>query len=606
MNCVILSKSKVQAKVISNILLEFKIESQSLYSKLSLGIDFVSQIRNAIRKSDFAIIYYSGKSYNISLEIGICLGLGKRIFLVLPINEGLPSNLAGLEYVRSSENDYSKLKNAIKSFLEYSILPRKEKNEQLLFELIKSDSNDQSARIELSRIYRRQNKWKEAEYILQECLAIDPKQLQVRTELSKIYQHQKKWKEAEYLLQECLAIDPKQLQVRTELSKIYQHQNKWKEAEYILQESLTIDPKQLQVRIELSKIYQHQNKWKEAKYMLQECLAIDPNQLHARTELSKIYQHQKNWKEAEYLLQKCLAIDPKQLQVRIELSKIYQHQNKWKEAEYMLQESLAIDPEQLFARIELSKIYQLQKKWNQAEQILIECLSIYPEQLQVRIELSKIYQYQKKWNKAEIILLEILEFDNHNKKAVSKLRQLYRFSNDIEKSEILSKGRSGQIELLSILEIHKKNRLQNLKKRLSSLSSNSQESFFEDIIDDLFRILNIQALRENRTQGTNVDFSLWIDDLTISIGNPIIVETKFSNIEKGGLKNSVEQLSNFINKTNANAGIIIYYSSSISVLNIRSSSCPNVYAISLKELIDRLMESTFSEVLLELRDNAKA
>ena len=572
MNCVILSKSKVQAKVISNILLEFKIESQSLYSKLSLGIDFVSQIRNAIRKSDFAIIYYSGKSYNISLEIGICLGLGKRIFLVLPINEGLPSNLAGLEYVRSSENDYSKLKNAIKSFLEYSILPRKEKNEQLLFELIKSDSNDQSARIELSRIYRRQNKWKEAEYILQECLAIDPKQLQVRTELS----------------------------------KIYQHQNKWKEAEYILQESLTIDPKQLQVRIELSKIYQHQNKWKEAKYMLQECLAIDPNQLHARTELSKIYQHQKNWKEAEYLLQKCLAIDPKQLQVRIELSKIYQQQNKWKEAEYMLQESLAIDPEQLFARIELSKIYQLQKKWNQAEQILIECLSIYPEQLQVRIELSKIYQYQKKWNKAEIILLEILEFDNHNKKAVSKLRQLYRFSNDIEKSEILSKGRSGQIELLSILEIHKKNRLQNLKKRLSSLSSNSQESFFEDIIDDLFRILNIQALRENRTQGTNVDFSLWIDDLTISIGNPIIVETKFSNIEKGGLKNSVEQLSNFINKTNANAGIIIYYSSSISVLNIRSSSCPNVYAISLKELIDRLMESTFSEVLLELRDNAKA
>ncbi|MEO0473568.1 MAG: CHAT domain-containing protein, partial [Bacteroidota bacterium] len=87
-------------------------------------------------------------------------------------------------------------------------------------------------------------------------LADHPKEKKIRTELSKIYQKQGKWKEAEEILLDLLSLNQNNLQARTELSKIYQKQGKWMQAEEILLASLKIDPKGLHPRTELSKIYQ--------------------------------------------------------------------------------------------------------------------------------------------------------------------------------------------------------------------------------------------------------------------------------------------------------------------------------------------------------------
>ncbi|MFT3910977.1 MAG: tetratricopeptide repeat protein [Ferruginibacter sp.] len=296
----------------------------------------------------------------------------------------------------------------------------------LLTEIIGLDSNNLHARTELSKIYQQQKKWKEAADILKELLDLDKENLQARTELSKIYQQQKKWKEAEDILKELLDLDKENLQARTELSKIYQQQKKWKEAEDTLKELLDLDKENLQARTELSKIYQQQKKWEEAIKYLEEYIQLDSEGLHPRTELSKIYQQQKKWKEAESILKELLDLDKENLQARTELSKIYQQQKKWKEAEDILKESLTIDKEQLHPRTELSKIYQQQKKWKEAEDILKESLTIDKEQLHPRTELSKIYQQQKKWKEAEDILKESLTIDKEQLHPRTELSKIYQ------------------------------------------------------------------------------------------------------------------------------------------------------------------------------------
>jgi tetratricopeptide (TPR) repeat protein len=296
----------------------------------------------------------------------------------------------------------------------------------ILENFIEHHPSELKCRTELSKIYQRQKRWKEAEDILLEALRINPENLHSRTELSKVYQQQKKWKEAEDILLESKRLDPENLHSRTELSKIYQRQKKWKEAENVLLEALRINPENLHFRTELSKVYRRQKRWDDATKLLKEYIELDPEGLHPRTELSKIYQQQKRWDDATKLLKEYIELDPEGLHPRTELSKIYQQQKRWKEAEDILLEYLKIDPEGLHSRTELSKIYQRQKRWKEAEDILLEALRINSDQLHPRTELSKVYQQQKRWKEAEDILLESKGLDPENLHSRTELSKIYQ------------------------------------------------------------------------------------------------------------------------------------------------------------------------------------
>jgi tetratricopeptide (TPR) repeat protein len=337
---------------------------------------------------------------------------------------------------RIIQNNNSELKSRTELSKIYQRQRKWKEAEKPLLEYIELDPEGLHPRTELSKIYQQQRKWKEAENILLELVKIDKDNLQARTELSKIYQRQRKWREAEDILLELLSIDKDNLQARTELSKIYQQQRKWKEAEDILLESLKIDNEQLHPRTELSKIYQRQGRWKEAEDILLELVKIDKDNLQARTELSKIYQQQRKWKEAEKPLLEYIELDPEGLHPRTELSKIYQQQRKWREAEDILLELLSIDKDNLQARTELSKIYQRQRKWKEAEDILLESLKIDSEQLHPRTELSKIYQQQKKWREAEDILLELVKIDKDNLQARTELSKIYQRQRKWKEAEV--------------------------------------------------------------------------------------------------------------------------------------------------------------------------
>ena len=128
---------------------------------------------------------------------------------------------------------------------------------------------------------------------------------------------------------------------------------------------------------------------------------------------------------------------------------------------------------------------------------------------------------------------------------------------------------------------------------------------FENFVGELFKKINIDILAQNKLKEKDfqADFSLWIDKVNSSVGNPIIVETKsFANHHN--LKEAVEQLSSYLKKYNSKAGLLIYNKPDGESYNDLYYYSPLLISISIQDLIHKLTEKTFSDILIELRNKA--
>jgi tetratricopeptide (TPR) repeat protein len=229
---------------------------------------------------------------------------------------------------------------------------------------------------------------------LLESLKIDAEQLHPRTELSKIYQRQKKWREAEDILLESLKIDAEQLHPRTELSKIYQRQKKWREAEDILLELKNLDPENLQARTELSKIYQQQRKWREAEDILLECLEIYPDDPNSQLELGKICSKDpRRYSEAEKYFSRLLELDSDDYFAKLELALLYRKVKRYPAYERMLLSIYKDHPESVPTLAGLARMFMRFKKYRIAIKLFDEILEIKNSDMKAIIELIYIYAY---------------------------------------------------------------------------------------------------------------------------------------------------------------------------------------------------------------------
>lgn len=128
---------------------------------------------------------------------------------------------------------------------------------------------------------------------------------------------------------------------------------------------------------------------------------------------------------------------------------------------------------------------------------------------------------------------------------------------------------------------------------------------FENFVGDLFKKIDIDILAQNKFKEKDfqADFSLWVDKVNSAIGNPIVVETKsFGNHHN--LKLATEQLSDYLKKYNSKAGLLIYNKPDGQSFNDLFSYSPLVISISIQDLVHKLKEKTFADILIELRNKA--
>ena len=253
----------------------------------------------------------------------------------------------------------------------------------------------------------------------------------------------------------------------------------------------------------------------------------------------------------------------------------------------------------------MSKIYQRQSKFDKAEYALREILHIDPENLQARLELSKIYQRQSKFDEAENILLEYLNYRGSSHRVAAELSKLYTDQGRLEKAQKVLVSRIKGKEVTERVKIIKNKYLSILNDQLmKSPEQNSKD--FEELVRSLFEKLNVRLIVDNKQKSKDnaVDFSIWVDDISNSIGNPIVVETKAGKINKQIIKRTINQTRHYLRDTNARAALVIYNDLKTKLIDQKTFISPSIYVLGLKELIDQLREKSLDNVLVELKRKA--
>lgn len=120
--------------------------------------------------------------------------------------------------------------------------------------------------------------------------------------------------------------------------------------------------------------------------------------------------------------------------------------------------------------------------------------------------------------------------------------------------------------------------------------------------------LAARALRQSGVEvmaedlNDRVDFAIWSDALQASTGNPVIVEVK-TRIEKGGQGRSVLQnFSSQIASSGAQWGLLLYGEGPSPGDRLWRSAPPNVLALSLPTLVERMRNQPFAAVIRDLRN----
>jgi len=287
----------------------------------------------------------------------------------------------------------------------------------------------------------------------------------------------------------------------------------------------------------------------------------------------------------------------------IELSRQHQQQKRWDEAEMVLQRALESAPTNAQMWLELSKMYQHQRRWDEAEMVLQRAIRNYPANSTLRIYLARLYEKLNKLDEAENTFLQILKSDKKNAQARKELSVLYKNQNKIEKAERIIGGAYLKDRLEEISKLTKANKLVLMKGLLRECSNSYNHQAFEQLIRQLFNYIDVEIAIDSRVRKTaaKMDFSVWIDELNNSIGNPIFIETKYGKLDEHNVKKSIGVMKQWLQTTNAMAGLLLYKDVNGKIFDRLNSLDQSIFVVSIDFLIDTIDKKTFSALLLDMK-----
>ena len=106
------SRRKKEMKMLENMLSDFGFRVILALKVPSVGRLIFCKICKLVDICDFAIVELTEWNANVLIELGFIYGLKKPVLILLKRNEGIPSNLRGIEYL--PYNTLKDLKNKLK------------------------------------------------------------------------------------------------------------------------------------------------------------------------------------------------------------------------------------------------------------------------------------------------------------------------------------------------------------------------------------------------------------------------------------------------------------------------------------------------------------
>lgn len=128
-----------------------------------------------------------------------------------------------------------------------------------------------------------------------------------------------------------------------------------------------------------------------------------------------------------------------------------------------------------------------------------------------------------------------------------------------------------------------------------------QGSRLEEIVARALRVSGVEAMSSETRGDRRVDLAVWADGLQPSVGNPLLIEIKARVSEKKHARDAALQLSSYLKESATRWGLLLY-GDGPSAREIQSVLPPNVLAISVLELFERMSRESFAEIVNDLRN----
>lgn len=183
-------------------------------------------------------------------------------------------------------------------------------------------------------------------------------------------------------------------------------------------------------------------------------------------------------------------------------------------------------------------------------------------------------------------------------KAFPKDKEAIAFSLDQFLAKYRKIPKSAYYEKKGIKSKNKSN--YSIQQNLDLINNSHEiEMFLENLfmnLDDV-RIVTKQSYDDNR-----IDIALWVDKLESNLGNPVIIETKLGNLSKHSLKLAEIQLREYLKKTNASTGLLIYLDLENRRFKPSEFKFPFIIWLELHDLVRELNELSLADIIVKQRN----
>lgn len=134
-------------------------------------------------------------------------------------------------------------------------------------------------------------------------------------------------------------------------------------------------------------------------------------------------------------------------------------------------------------------------------------------------------------------------------------------------------------------------------------SSDFREVDLIDLVMNVFKKLNIQAVSKMAlSDRARVDIAITNERLSTYFGNPILFEVKSGRINPSIIENGQYQLQNYLSKTEANFGILLYFDKNDRRFGIGSYRVPNILMFDIEDFIQGISSEGFEKFLIKARN----
>ena len=144
---------------------------------------------------------------------------------------------------------------------------------------------------------------------------------------------------------------------------------------------------------------------------------------------------------------------------------------------------------------------------------------------------------------------------------------------------------------------------ENLIKLRQLRNSDFKEVELINLMMIVFKKLNIQAVSEMALgDRARVDIAITNEYLSSYFGNPILFEVKSGRISQNIIENAQYQLQNYLSKTEANFGVLLYFDKSNKRFGPEFYRVQNILMFDIEDFIQGISSHGFDKFLIKARN----